>query len=301
MNTSTSNLCDQIRTAFPHVVRKYALTGPDGVASGVYGCFRTTEDSITPHIIGGSVSKDYTPHKVEDICAFVEAGEAAFGTDCKVTCRWDGGETVIVQPSVETRKSVFKTDTLWPRLKISGGYGGKASFNYDFSWMRDACLNMSQARIGRHGVSGSLRHTSGLYNHIPAIVAELANATSSFDRVIETAAGLAAQRIDMAQFIREVYPLDVEKATSRKIGAHERMVESIMARCAAESAKFAEPIEKIGGQWMANAWIGWNAIQGYVQHDTRRQGSPDRVDRALLALRDTKVQTAWNIALETAV
>ena len=51
---------------------------------------------------------------------------------------------------------------------------------------------------------------------------------------------------------------------------------------------------------MVSAWEAFNAVQGYVQHDSRRHGQVSDVDRILAASRDLNVQRAESVVMQLA-
>jgi len=48
-----------------------------------------------------------------------------------------------------------------------------------------------------------------------------------------------------------------------------------------------------------SAWEAYNAVQGYVQHDASRKGSPSDFSRIIGASRDMSVKKAETLALAT--
>jgi hypothetical protein len=70
-------------------------------------------------------------------------------------------------------------------------------------------------------------------------------------------------------------------------------VERIMSRIARERLASGN----LSNNWKeATAWEAYQGIQGYVQHDQRRNGRPDRLQRALLALESPQVKLALELA-----
>jgi hypothetical protein len=54
----------------------------------------------------------------------------------------------------------------------------------------------------------------------------------------------------------------------------------------------------MGSDFKVSAWEAFNAVQGYVQHESsRKSGFNNDMDRLILANRDTTVQKAELLAL----
>jgi hypothetical protein len=52
---------------------------------------------------------------------------------------------------------------------------------------------------------------------------------------------------------------------------------------------------------VVTGWEAFNAVQGYVQHDSIRRGRPTEMERIVRALHDGKVAQAERLALTMAV
>lgn len=293
MNTSIRS---QIEAAFPFAVGKFPLSGPDGMRTPHYGLFRDD----TSECIGSAVRGVYEPHTVDDVAALAEAAAGAFDTDCQVTCAWRDGHYVIVAPSREYRAAVYGNDTIWPRLVIRAGYDGQA-FSGQFGTYRDACANLSLPRMVDGLAGAKIKHTSGLRDRIAELTREFARVAASWDGVVNQARALADTSVNLADFVRAVYPEPPEGASRRTRGSHDRRAEAIIRRIVRERQQLrGETVATHGPDaWMVSAWEAFQGVQGYVQHDQTRRGNLSRVDRALVALNDAAVNRAYTHALAT--
>lgn len=284
---------DAVRNAFPFTVDKFPLSGPDGMRTPHYGLFR----SDSSQCVGDAVSSVYEPHTVDDVCALVEASSQAFTMgDCSANCLFRDGHFVTVAPSKEYRQSVFgMTDNIWPRMVIRAGYDGRA-FRATLGYYRDACRNMSVIRSAGRSVHGIIRHTAQLRDRMPELVETFQQLAAGWDGVVETARAMEARQINLADFIREVYPQN-ENASSRTRNSAEARVEKIIMRIWRERQATARPNSGVGRNFMVSAWEAYNGIQGYVQHDQRRRGNPSPIERAAIALDDASVARAMELAL----
>lgn len=293
MMTTAESIRSQVETAFPFAVGKFPLSGPDGMKTPHYGLFR--DDNC--QCVGTAVRSVYEPHTVDDVAALAEAAAGAFDADCQVSCAWRDGHCVIVAPSREFRAEVYGGDTVWPRLIIRAGYDGQA-FSGQLGLYRDACDNL-QLPYFVEGLAGArIKHTSGLRDRIAELTREFARVASAWDGALDRARQLSAAPVNLADFVRSVYPLP-ENASRRTRNSHDRRAEAIIRRVVRERQQLRrESIATHGpGAWTVSAWEAFQGVQGYVQHDQNRRGNPSRIDRAIVALRDPAVSRASDLAL----
>lgn len=288
---SAPSVCDKIRTAFDFTVDKLPLSGPEGLRTPHYGLFRGDSGKC----VGVACKRGYEPHTVDDVCALAEAAVGAFQGDADVRCLWREGHYVTVAPSAEYRRAIFGTvDNIFPRLIIRAGYDGRA-FNASLGYYRDLCKNLSIIRTAGSVVSDNIKHTHHLRDRLDDLQRTFARLAAGWDGVAETARQLDAQSIDLAGFIRQVYPL-ADGATDRSQRAYDRRTESIVRRILRERL---ETGRQTSGQFngRASLWEAVNGVQGYVQHDMPRHGRPDILTRAIVALDDAAVSRAMELAI----
>lgn len=293
MMKATTTIADSVRTAFPFSVDKLPLCGPEGLRTPHYGLFRSDSGAS----VGIACKKGYEPHTIDDVCALVEAAADAFGGNAKARCLFHNGHYVTVEPSAEYRRSIFGTaDNIWPRLIVRAGYDGRC-FSANLGFYRDACRNLAMIRSQGNAVTANIRHTFQLRSKLDDLRRTFARLAAGWNGVVDTALQMEARQVNLAEFLRQVYPLAAD-ATERTQRAAERRIESIVARIVTERQGTGRP-RLIGtdGAYLVSAWEAFNGVQGYVQHDMSRHGRPDAYARAVMALNDAAVSRAQELAL----
>lgn len=284
---------EQVENAFPFTIDKLPLCSPEGLRTPHYGLFR----SDSGESVGVAVKRGYEPHTVDDVSALAEAAGASFeGSEPVVRCCWrDGVHHVSVAPSDEYRQSIFgSADNVFPRLIIRAGYDGRA-FRASLGLYRDACRNLMMLRSDGQRIDANIRHTHHLRSEIQYLETTFSRLAAGWEGVVETARALDAKSVDLADFLRRVYPLP-EAASRRTQGSHERRVSAIVHRIMRERQITGRG--GLAGVWdSVTAWEAVNGVQGYVQHDQLRRGRPSATERAILALDDSAVSRATELAL----
>jgi len=290
----SSSVSDAVRAAFPFTVDKLPLFGPDNLNTSHYGLFRSDSGAS----VGVACRKGYEPHTIDDVCALVEAAASAFDGDASVRCLFHDGHYVTVEPSAEYRRSIFGTaDNIWPRLIIRAGYDGRA-FRAQLGFFRDACRNLAMIRSEGRAVESNIRHSAQLRGKLVELRRTFAQLASGWDGVVETARRMESRQVNLADFVRQVYPLSSDASKRTQQGA-ERRVESIIRRIVRERQYTGRPDLRLGtgGAYIVSAWEAFNGVQGYVQHHMSRHGRPDDYTRAVVALDDASVSCALELAL----
>jgi hypothetical protein len=291
---TTSSITDAVRAAFPFSVDKLPLYGPEGLRTPHYGLFRSDNGQA----VGVACRKGYEPHTVDDMCTLVEAAADSFGGNGNARCLFSDGHYVTVEPSAEYRRSIFGTaDNIWPRLIIRAGYDGRC-FSANLGFYRDACRNLAMSRSEGNAVTANIRHTCQLRSKLDELRRTFARLAAGWNGVVETAQRMDSRQVNLADFLKQVYPL-ANDATERTRRMAERRVESIVTRIIRERQVTSRPALRVGGDGaaMVSAWEAFNGVQGYVQHDMSRHGRPDAYTRAVIALDDPAVSRALELAL----
>lgn len=295
-DNATATIADKIAAAFPFDVDKFPLSGPEGLSTPHYGLFRGDNGQC----IGIACKRGYVPHTTDDVAALAEAASAAFsggGGDCQVRCTFREGHYVTVIPSDDHRRAIFGTrDNIFPRLIIRAGYDGRA-FRGELGFYRDACRNLSMLRAAGQTASSVIRHTHHLRERLEDLKHVFRRLASQWDGIAATAERMEATPVNLADFLRTVYPLP-EDATRRTRGTHDRRIERIMRRVIRERQITGRPdLSRFDRAVEVSVWEAYNAVQGYVQHDMPRHGRPSEMDRAIMALEDAAVGRALEVAL----
>jgi hypothetical protein len=151
--------------------------------------------------------------------------------------------------------------------------------------------------VGQETVA-NIRHTHHLRDRLSELQRTFAQLASGWDGVVETAQRMESRQLNLADFLRQVYPLSSD-ASERTRRSAERRVESIIRRIVRERQHTGRPDLRIGmdGAYLVSAWEAFNGVQGYVQHDMSRHGRTDAYTRAVIALDDPAVSRALELAL----
>lgn len=295
MIVTRSAIRNEVETCFNFNVYMGRLTGPDNIKTPLFGLFRDdrTEDAC---VCDRSVMAGYEPHTVDDVAAMTEAAASGFpGADLSVACSFrNGAHHVVVGPTKEQRRAIAtERDGIWPRFVLRAGYGGQ-SFRASLGLYRDACRNLQMVRSAGGFITESIHHTRILRNRMPELIEQFRELSAGWDDLTATVAAMQQREVDLAAFIAEVYPRDdVDSETVRTRNIRDRRTEMIVRRIMNERRRLGIVSDAIG---RATAWEAWNGVQGYIQWDQRRNGNPDPLDRALIAMDDASTTRAWNLA-----
>ncbi len=281
-----------VRESFAFSVDKMPLSGPDGLRTPWYALFRSDTGTVVGN---GSVTSKYVPHTTEDVVTLCEAASVAFDGIADVDCYFRDGHYVLIQPSKEQRLAVFGTaDNIWPRVMIRAGYDGKA-FKASIGWWRDQCKNMHITRQVRDNTV-AIRHNGNLRSRMDELIeqfGQLKNSWASLENLVRT---MESNRVNMVNFLDAIYGKP-DESSKRAVTEHKNRTEAIFKRLQREIA--ATGRDPLGDSFEVSGWLAFNAIQGYVQHDTTRKGRNKNSDGAglILALDNADVQLAEQLAL----
>jgi hypothetical protein len=99
----------------------------------------------------------------------------------------------------------------------------------------------------------------------------------------------------MPEFLDQVYG-QPDQDSKRSKTIHKNRTEAIFRRLSRE--RFRTGRHVMDTEFKVSAWEAYNAIQGYVQHDASRKGSPSDFDRVIAASNDQHVRKAEKITME---
>jgi hypothetical protein len=290
----TCNVADKVRSAFNFSIDKFPLRGPENMATPFYGLFRSDTGAAVGY---GSVSDRYTPHTTDDVLALVEAAGVAFDGVADVKCYFDHGHYVTVQPTKEQRLAVYGTrDNVFPRIVIDAGYGGQA-FRASLGMYRDACRNMMILRQAE-GTNVAIRHTSSLRLQMDELIATFASLEAGWGNLTAVVQQMQSREVRMVEFLNAIYG-EPKSDERRSVTMHRHRTEAIFRRLSSE--RMVTGRGSLGSDFVVTGWEAFNAVQGYVQHDSIRRGRPTEMERIVRALHDGKVAQAERLALTMAV
>lgn len=290
MSVVSDSVVDTVKSKFDFTVDKFPLSGPDGLKTPLYGLFR----SDTMDYVGKPCSKHYVAHQSDDVLALVESAGEAFEGVGDVQCHFRDGHYVSIAPSRDQRRAIYGTsDNIFPRFIVNAGYDGRASAIMGF--YRDACSNLAMMRQ-IEGTSVSIRHGSGLREKMDDLIQTFSVLRESWATLGDVIAELQTREVRMADFLDQIYEQPAEDSKRGKT-VHKNRTEAIFRRLSRE--RFTTGRGTMDSQFNVSAWEAYNAVQGYVQHDATRKGSPSDFARIIQASNDSAVKKAESLALAT--
>ena len=291
MSVVSDSVVDTVKSKFDFTVDKFPLSGPDGLKTPLYGLFR----SDTMDYVGKPCSKHYVAHQSDDVLALVESAGEAFEGVGDVQCHFRDGHYVSIAPSRDQRRAIYGTsDNIFPRFIVNAGYDGRA-FSAIMGFYRDACSNLAMMRQVS-GTSVSIRHGSGLREKMDDLIQTFSVLRESWATLGDVIAELQNRQVRMTDFLDQVYG-QPDPDSKRGVTIHKNRTEAIFRRLSRE--RFTTGRGAMDSQFNVSAWEAYNAVQGFVQHDASRKGSPSDFARVIAASNDAAVKKAEGLALAT--
>ena len=294
LSTTTTDAVAHIKEQFDFTVDKFPLHGPDNMPTPHYGLFRSDNFDC----VGRACSARYVPHTTDDVVAIAEAASNAFKGDIAATCHFIGGHFVSLRPTDQTRQELFNVtngDNLFPRFMVRGGFDGRG-FKAQIGCYRDMCSNLIMMNTIK-AFSRSIRHTSGLRNQMDELIATFSLLQRSWTTLTELIARMDQKTLDMRDFLAEIYGEPDDNATTRAITTHKNRTKLIMDRLWRE----INSTQRSWAPTRTSAWMAYNAVQGYEQHDAVRRNMDNvesqRFERVLRAANSDHVRAAEKLAL----
>lgn len=291
MSVATESIVAKVQECFNFTVDKFPLSGPDGMQTPWYALFR----SDTNKVVGkASVTRQYVPHTVDDVVALVESAEKALDGIADVDCYFRDGHYVTIRPTKEQRFEAWQNDAVFPRFNIGFGYDGK-SCRSTLGVYRLTCANLISFRTVKEAVV-RFRHTSNLRKHMDELIATFASLRDGWDAVTNTIQRMESNRVNLAAMLDQLYGKP-DETSKRAITIHKDRTAAIVNRLLGEQMKLGRPA--MGSDFMVSGWEFYNAVQGYIQHDTTRKGrnANSAAAKVLLALESPTVSQAELLAL----
>jgi hypothetical protein len=296
MEISTQTAVATVKEKFDFTVDKFPLFGPDNMPTDQYGLFH----SKTGYLDGvKSVSPRYVPHTTDDVVALTEAAAEVFDGQISVTCHFNNGHYVHMKPTDGDRRNMFKVtqgDNVFPRFMVRGGFDG-TGFKASVGYYRDMCSNLAMLRTV-NAFSRSIRHTSGLRDAMDELIETFSQLKESWFTLTDMIAQMQQRTVNMREFLNEIYGEPADDAGGREITMHRNRTTRIMERLWKELGKTGQIQENSDNSSSVPAWFGYNAVQGYEQHDAiRRRMRGDKDFERILRAANSQVLTAEKLAL----
>lgn len=290
MTPLNGSIVERVRNFFPDVT-KQALFSPDMKATPHCGIFRND----TGECFGPAVSANYELHTTDDVCALVEASEPVLGECGDVQLGFRDGHYVSIQPTKEHLLTVHKNDGVFPRLIVTAPYG--RVFIANIGLYRPVCANLM---VFKQVVQTTvrIRHTSSLRSKMADLIEDFQLLKSGVGNLHTAIKEMADRKVRLADFLDGIYGTPDESESERSKTMHRNRTETIVRRLMRERVELGESNTDLH---TVSAWEALNAVQGFIQHDSRRKGKPGDFDRAILALSDAKVLQAQHLAMTMAV
>lgn len=263
MNT-INTIADQVRSAFPFDVTTEPLYTGDGMRTPYVGLIRSdTGEAASSH----SVSRHYVPHTTDDVVALVEAGSAALGNaeGIKVSTTFREGHRVVIAPGKAHRRAIYgERDNVFPRIIIDAGYDGRA-FRASLGTYRDACSNLMMLRRVA-GITETIRHSGNLRDEMTSLIDTFGVLASRWDDMALAIREMQQREVRLNEFLVGMYG-EPNENSRRAVTMHRNRTEAIMRRVIRERMETGRP--DLGRDYIVSGWEAFNAVQGYVQHDSR--------------------------------
>ena len=299
MDTTVQNAVETVKAEFDFSVDKRPLVGLINgrlLETDQYGLFHS-KDGYLQGV--KSVSPRYVPHTTEQVVALTEAAAEVFNGEIAVSCHFNNGHYVHMRPTDRERRDMFnvvKGDNVFPRFMVRGGFDG-TGFKASIGYYRDMCDNLAMIRTV-DAFSKSIRHTSGLLPAMDEMIETFSQLKESWFTLTDMIAQMQQRKVNMRDFLREIYGEPTDDAGGREITMHRNRSTRIMDRLWKELRKTGQIQENSDNSSSVPAWFAYNAVQGYEQHDAiRRRMSGNQDFERILRAANPQVLAAEKLAL----
>lgn len=266
---NVSEVIDTLYNGFPKTVIENLLdrNGSELPIKGVF--FQNSEEAKRFHsesrlVVLHSKSENYFFQSLEDVVdQAITAYKAirAMGAE-EVSMRYSFHQGYHVSFSTELtrekRKIIFENDLTYPSYMLSFPYysttKGQGLVN------RIICSNLfTTEKIA--GFSFSVRHTKNMGEKMIDIEKGIGRIAQNWDSFVDQCNRMATKVIDPRTFYASLY--GEKPSEGRALTTWEKRFNAIDDRLSSESFKLGIP--------RTNGWMLFNALQGYLQHDTTRK------------------------------
>lgn len=281
--------------ALPTIVKKqYPHPVLEGELSDTFGCFR----SDTWQEIGGTVKKNYVPPTRAQLISLAMAATEAFeGAPVEVSAAiFRNGYYTTIQPTKEWRVEIAEGDTVFPVLTAQMQFGGTGRDLINLGCQRDMCANLQMMRSVAQW-NQRIRHSSDHGNFMEQAINDCSKLAQNFENFIETMKMLNDSKIDFGELINVVFHQRLASIKGDKLPKQTaRTFRAIQNRYNAEAEKLGDRL-LTSTNTEANAWLAYNAVQGYFQHDANHRVASNKYEQALVANSKMEVETAEKFLL----
>jgi len=282
-----------LEQAFPFSVDKFPISFPDNIKAPFFGLLRS--DGVP--VGKTSVGEGYVPHSLEDVAALVESSKAAFAdvegeTEFEFECFWNDGHIVNVMPGVDFRREIARNDSVYPKLSIRAGYDGSC-FEATLGMFREACTNLMFPKLVS-GTTVKIRHTKSLPDRLEELNARFRRMRAGWDGIVAEAREMDEREVRVSEILRAVYGDVPEGASNTVAKNHHDRTEAIVNRLFDERDRLGRADL---GKDIATGWEVFNAVQGWEQHERRRNSKPSDFERAVLAAAEDSVRDVERLVL----
>ena len=130
------------------------------------------------------------------------------------------------------------------------------------------------------------------------LISDFRNLSSGLSNLEEVIHDLESRKVRMADFVRAVFGAPPEEAGVGQTLAVRR-IEAIFSRLNRERRATGQREVSESDDFTCSAWSAFQAVQGYLQHDTNRRGSNvTPQSRIFTTLSDSRVARAERAAFE---
>lgn len=289
--SSASEISSFLASQYNFDVLRLPLHGPDNMPTPHCGLFRS-DLSGSDACIGNAVSPKYVPHQTRHVAGVVEAARQIFDGELSIDCYWNEGHFLVIQPTRRSVLEIAKGDKVIPRLTIHAGYDGKG-FKASAGFFRFVCTNLARLQSVA-GTSRTIRHTLSFEDKFDNLLRDFSVLDASWQTTVEKINRMNANRIKVADFMFSLFG-DVQSKDGRAKTVAINTIEKILGRLVRESEKLGIVIDA-SGAGDASGWMLWNAVQGYLQHDSTRKES-DATLKGYQTFDDALLAQAESLAL----
>ena len=272
--TRIENLCDQngrelpIRGVFFADDRPNRLVVLHSKSESYY--FQSREDAIDQSIIAYKAVKAMGADTVRMSFSFNKGYNVAF----TVTKDWD----------TATRKFMFANDIMFPEYRFSMSYTSTHRGNGGSH--RIICSNLLTTAMVA-GLNFSIRHTKNMGEKLNDINEGVAAIANNYPKFLEYCEAMGKRVVNPVDFYTALYgSKPVEAGRGQTVWT--KRYDAIKDRLDSESSKL--------GIDRNNAWLVFNAVQGYLQNDTTRKVD-DYISRGLDTAANPILAKAEHLAL----